>query len=374
MTSSSLQALIVLYLLLSSFGGAYLSFRIITYSGCEPCEERVMTLKNLYPQSVFVKFDLSTNENLMRLREVTNAIDVQFLFLPVVGVFVDEKLKLIGSGDISADSWRQIIEKDVEGVPVYMDDGRGHAELKKTIEDTDRVSTLQKLLTRADVGGTPTEFSKLIVPVSLAACMDAINPCEIGVFLVLLTFVLYSVDRRTALKTGLSFTAAVFVTYLLLGLSLLRLLIHFAWTKYFFMAFAALMGALRIWESVKGERRHIPGSFSRNITRRLEQASNVKTGLAAGVVTASLLLPCSSGPYFLALSLISEGATMVEGILLLVIYNFIIIVPFMAITVLVYIFNVKTMYLRLMMTEKSRWVNLILGAGLIGLSLIIVFT
>ena len=374
MTGSSLRALAILYLFLSSLGGTFPSFQVITYSRCEPCEKRVTTLANLYPNSIFIKFDLATGENLIRLKEVTNAIDVQFLFLPVIGVFVDERLKLIGAGGVSAESWKQIIEKDVEGVPVYMDDGRGNAELKTMIEDSDRVSTLEKLLTGADVGEAPADFSRLIAPVSLAACMDAINPCEIGVFLVLLTFVLYSVDRRTALKTGLSFTAAVFVTYLLLGLSLLRVLIHLTWVKYLFVAFAVFMGALRIWGSLRGERRHIPGSFSRNITRRLEQASNVKTGLVAGVVTASLLLPCSSAPYFLALSLISERARMLEGVLLLAVYNFIVVVPFMAITILVYVFNVKTMYLRLMMTEKSRWINLILGAGLIGLSLIILFT
>ena len=368
-TMSALRLLLILSLLSNST----LSFYIISNSGCRPCVERVRQASALYPESVFVKHDVAEEHNLERFHEITGIIDEVFIPLPLFGIFVSNSLKVIVAGGLSAESWKGIIEEDLEGVPVYIDDGTGRAELKKIIEETEKIVRLEELFAGTKFTGLSRDFNSLIVPVFVAATMDAFNPCAINVFLVLLTFLFYGVGRRVMLRTGVSFSVGVFITYLLMGLGLIRAFSSFSQVKYVAVAFAIFLGALSIIEFLSGERRHLPGAFARQITKYLERSSNPGTGFVAGVVTASLLLPCSSAPYFLALNLLSERATLFGGLLLLAIYNLIIVTPFLIITFFFHTLGVKTMDMKLWVTEKRRWINLLVGLGLICLSLYILF-
>lgn len=366
---SALRFLLVLSLLLNNS----LSFYVLSSSSCEPCEERIRLVSSLYPEAVFVKYDLAERDNLERFNEITRIIDEVFIPSPLFGIFVSNNLEVIVAGGPSAESWTDIIEEDMDGIPVYVDDGTGRAELKKIFEDMDKIARLEALFTGTDIPSPPRDFKSLIIPVSVAAAMDAVNPCAISVFLVLLTFLFYGVGRRAALSTGIAFSGAVFITYLLMGVGLIRAFGSISQIKYIAVAFAIFLGALNIIEFLTGERRHLPGAFARQITRYLEQSSNPRTGFVAGVVTASLLLPCSSAPYFLALNLISERATLFGGLLLLAIYNLIIITPFLMITLCVHTLGVKTMDMKLWVSGKRRWINLLVGVGLICLTLFILF-
>ena len=57
---SALKFFIVL--LLSS--NRTLSFYIISSSGCKPCKERVRIVRKIYPEGVFVEYDLVESDNL----------------------------------------------------------------------------------------------------------------------------------------------------------------------------------------------------------------------------------------------------------------------------------------------------------------------
>ncbi len=61
---------------------------------------------------------------------------------------------------------------------------------------------------------------------------------------------------------------------------------------------------------------------------------------------------------------------MMAGLAFLVIYNLIIIVPFIAITFVIYSLMRTTMELKLWSLENRSWINLLMGAGLILLSVI----
>lgn len=373
MADLSFTSALKLFLLLSLLSNNALNFYILSSSGCEPCEERVRLVRSLYPESVFVKYDIAEKDYLERFNEIAEILDEVFLPFPLFGIFFGNNLKLIAAGGLSAESWKAVIEEYVDGVPVYVDDGTGRAELKKIIEDTEKIAMLEALFAGTKMPGPPWDFKSLIIPVSIAAAMDAVNPCAISVFLVLLTFLFYSVERKVVLSTGIAFSGAIFITYLLMGLGLIRAFSSVSQIKYLAVAFAIFLGALSIIEFSTGERRHLPGAFARQITRYLERASNPRTGFVAGVVTASLLLPCSSAPYFLALNLLSEKATLFGGLLLLAIYNLIIIIPFLMITLCVHTLGVKTMDMKLWISGKRRWINLLMGLGLICLSLFILF-
>ncbi len=362
---SALQALIILSLLSN---GAY-SFYVITNSDCEPCTEKLQAVKAIFPGSPFTEYELTEGETRSRFDEIDEVIGEPYLPMPLFAVFRDGRLVVIVAGGQSPDDWEGILQAG-PGVPLYVEDVGVRAKLQKIISEQSKISRLEFLFTTENVESTPRDWSQLVLPITFAAAIDAINPCAIGVLLVMLTLVFYGVERQAVLKTGLAFCLAVFATYFLIGLGLIRVFAQIEYMRYATVAFAFILGALRVAEFFTGERKHLPGSFISRITGRLEAVSDPRTAFVAGIVTATLILPCSSAPYFLAVNLLSERATVVGGVLLLGYYNLVIVAPLLAITFMIHFIGVQTMELKLWMTEKKRWINLLLGVALVLLSLI----
>lgn len=362
---SALQALIIFSLLSN---GAY-SFYVITNSDCEPCTEKLQAVKAIFPGSPFTEYELTEGETRSRFDEIDVVIGEPYLPMPLFAVFRDGRLVVIVAGGQSPDDWEGILQAG-PGVPLYVEDVGVRAKLQKIISEQPKISRLEFLFTTENVESTPRDWSQLVLPITFAAAIDAINPCAIGVLLVMLTLVFYGVERQAVLKTGLAFCSAVFATYFLIGLGLIRVFAQIEYMRYATVAFAFILGSLRVAEFFTGERKHLPGSFISRITGRLEAVSDPRTAFVAGIVTATLILPCSSAPYFLAVNLLSERATVVGGVLLLGYYNLVIVAPLLAITFMIHFIGVQTMELKLWMTEKKRWINLLLGVALVLLSLI----
>jgi cytochrome c biogenesis protein CcdA len=362
---SALQALIILSLLSN---GAY-SFYVITNSDCEGCPEKLETVKAIFPDSPFTEYELAERETRIRFDEIDEVIGEPYLPMPLLAVFMNGSLAVIVAGGQSLEDWEVILQPDHDGVPLYVEDVGVRAKLQKTISEPSEISRLEYLFTAENVESTPRDWSQLVLPITFAAAIDAVNPCAIGVLLVMLTLVFYGVERQAVLKTGLAFCSAVFATYFLIGLGLIRAFAQIEYMKYATVAFAFILGSLRVVEYFTGERKHLPGSFISRITERLEAVSDPRTAFVAGVVTAALILPCSSAPYFLAVNLLSERATVVGGVLLLGYYNLVIVAPLLAITFMIHFIGVQTMELKLWMSEKKRLINLLLGLALVLLSL-----
>jgi len=121
--------------------------------------------------------------------------------------------------------------------------------------------------------------------------------------------------------------------------------------------------------------KRVPEFFSKRLSTHLRRASeNPMMAFAIGVVASSFLLPCTSGPYLIALSLIANLETLVEGLFLLTVYNGIIITPFIAITLGVYTLKLKTSELKRWSSQKQKWLNLAAGLLMIFLSLYLLST
>ena len=350
-----------------------LSFNVISNSDCEPCKERLEFVIDLFSGGEFIVHELSKTGNIERFQEVTRIVEEDFLPLPLFIIFEGDELRAVVAGGQSTEIWVAIDEETVEGVPIYADDVLGKSELKKIIRDEERIHTLEDLFINTTIKSTRESFFSLIMPVSISALIDAFNPCSISVLLVLLTFVFYNLGRKVALKTGLAFCSAVFVTYYSIGLGILQTFKYFSYSKYVVITLGVSLGILKIIEFFTGEKRYLPSIFVKKITTYLERVANPRTGFVAGVISASLLMPCSSAPYFLALNLLSESTTQLDGLLLLGIYNIIIILPFLIITISVQMLGVKTMDMKLWMFGNRRWINLVLGIALICLSVFIFY-
>ena len=103
-------------------------------------------------------------------------------------------------------------------------------------------------------------------------------------------------------------------------------------------------------------------------------SENPITAFAIGVVASVFLLPCTSGPYLIALSLIADLETQLQGLLLLTLYNSIMITPFLVITMGIYMLKLKTGELKRWSSKKQKWLSLIGGLLMIVLSLYLVLT
>jgi cytochrome c biogenesis protein CcdA len=348
-----------------------LQFYVISCPTCEGYKERVRILEDAYPQGAIVFYNIEDGDNAQRFKRIAGLLD-ETLYMPLVGVFEDGGLTAIASGSLSSDDWRMVVEGEREGVHAYVAIVKGQIDIIPLIDEPGKVKTIARLFTEPDISVVPSDtgFLQLLAVVATAATMDAINPCCFSIFVVLLTFVFYGVGKKAVLRVGLAFTAGIFVAYLLLGLGFREVLRHVPEIKYVVTPIALVLGVLRIMEALGKEVKHIPGSFAGRISKRIEGASNPRNGFGAGIVTGFLMLPCSSAPYFIVLSLLSERASYAVGLAFLLLYNLIVILPFLMITVVVYGLVRSTMDLKLWSLENRRWLNLLIGVGLILLSVL----
>ena len=188
----------------------------------------------------------------------------------------------------------------------------------------------------------PLKVPTLLMVIA-AAAVDSVNPCEFAVLVILLSGVIASGGRKKALKTGLSFVFAVFVMYLLMGLGVFSITLVPGITYYFYKAvgvFALFVGVLNIkdyfWENARGVLSSIPQSWRPKVQKLLDEATSVPGALLSGVFVSIFLLPCSSGPYIVTLGLLAHEATKLLAIALLLLYNFIFILPMIGIVLAVY--------------------------------------
>ena len=213
-----------------------------------------------------------------------------------------------------------------------------------------------------------------LVLILTAALVDAFNPCMLGFFLVFLAFVSYSGDPKNAIRTSLAFSVAVFVTRFIMGVCFMQVFWMSSQIRFLAAVVTLVLGAVKIFRFLLGERRQIPVGFVDKITRYIERASNPKTGFVAGCVTAFLITSCSSPPYFLALSLLSTGSNVVGGLASLLIYNLVVLAPLLMLMVCVYVLDLTTTTdLRLWVSTRRRYIDLLIGLGLTIISVFVIF-
>ncbi|MFH0836230.1 MAG: glutaredoxin, partial [Candidatus Micrarchaeota archaeon] len=114
------------------------------------------------------------------------------------------------------------VPSNEQGVPIVFVNGKHLTGDTPIIEKLEK--TIQDALNSNETCG-PTEvpveesnFNLTLAAVVGAAIVDAINPCAFAVLILLLTTILASGDRKRTLYAGLAFTAAVYLSYFLMGL------------------------------------------------------------------------------------------------------------------------------------------------------------
>lgn len=182
-----------------------------------------------------------------------------------------------------------------------------------------------------------------ILTVVGAAVVDSINPCAIAVLLILLSGLLLNEDKRGALKGGLAFVASIYISYLVFGLGLFSALKITGLSSWFYKVvglLAILIGLANLkdyfWYGGGGFVMEIPRSWRPRLKGFLSTITSPVGAFAAGFAVTLFELPCTGGPYLFILGLLAEKTTRLLALPILLLYNFVFVLPLLLIIFLVY--------------------------------------
>jgi len=207
--------------------------------------------------------------------------------------------------------------------------------------------------------------------VLLAAAVDSINPCAIGVLILLVSTLMASVkDKGKMVKVGLIYIFAVYITYftaglgLTAGLSLVPLWI----AEYISIGVASVViffGLLEIKDYFWYGRGFSLMISPENAKRIHELSQNVSVPgiLFLGAFVAAVELPCTGGPYLAITLLLSQNFNL-TAVMLLALYNFIFVLPLIIILFAVF-FGARIQDIKMWKQKNRSYMRLLMGLILI---------
>lgn len=231
--------------------------------------------------------------------------------------------------------------------------------------------------------------AELTLPLIIGAALaDSINPCVFGVLIFLIAFMTKVFKNpHKMLLGGFFYTVVVYLTYLLIGLGILKFTVSFgiSVSVYWVAAIIAIgAGLLEIkdffWYGKGPSLQIIPGGAQRvkmytQYISRMEKIHPWLSFLMAGllgIVVVLVELPCTGAPYLAILGILSTG-NLAEGIPLLLLYNFIFILPLLVIIGIAY-FSKSSKTLEAWRQEHRGLMRLGTGLFLIALGAYMIYT
>lgn len=211
-----------------------------------------------------------------------------------------------------------------------------------------------------------------------SAAIDSINPCAIGVLILMISVILgghKSVARMLFL--GGLYIFAIFTTYLLAGLGLLYFLgsVPLFVTEYLSIAVGSmviLFGLVEIkdyfWYG-RGFSLGIPIVFTKKI-HDMSKNITVPGVIITGAFVAGVELPCTGAPYLAIITILSTNFNFL-AFLMLVLYNIVFVLPLVVILVMVAA-GTKLPAVKKWKQEARGLMRLTIGLLLIGLGWLLI--
>ncbi|MBI2654377.1 GAP family protein [Candidatus Woesearchaeota archaeon] len=178
--------------------------------------------------------------------------------------------------------------------------------------------------------------------VVVTALIDSINPCAIGVLILLVSIMIAFKTKKEMLYHGLLYILAIFVTYILAGLGILYFLssIPLYVSEYISIVVGLLIviaGLIEIkdffWYG-QGITLAIPPERAKQI-HEMTKKITLPGVIFLGIFVAGVELPCTGAPYLAILLLLSQNFNFV-AFLMLILYNIIFVMPLIVILLMVY--------------------------------------
>ena len=212
-----------------------------------------------------------------------------------------------------------------------------------------------------------------------AALVDSINPCAIGVLILLISTLVVYRSKRELLAYGMVYIFFVFLTYFLAGLGVITFLAvipHYL-IGYILMAVGLLVvagGLIQIkdffWYG-EGISLIIPGGKAKKIYDMAKKIT-LPSMIILGVFVAGVELPCTGGLYLGILALLSQNFSL-NVLTLLVVYNIIFVMPLIVMLFMVY-FGMKVQYIKRWKQNNRAYMRFAAGIVLIFLDWLLILT
>lgn len=175
-----------------------------------------------------------------------------------------------------------------------------------------------------------------------SAAIDSINPCAIGVLILMISMIL--TQKQSAgkmLLLGGLYIFSVFATYLIAGLGLIYFLsaIPLWVTEYLSIGVGSLVVIFGLFEIKdyfwygRGFSLGIPPQFIKKI-HELAKNVSVPGVILTGIFVAGVELPCTGAPYLAIITILSVNFNAL-ALLLLVLYNIVFVLPLVVILLMV---------------------------------------
>lgn len=239
----------------------------------------------------------------------------------------------------------------------------------------------------------PAEAMRAYLPqitlptVLVAAAVDGINPCAFTVLLLFITAMLATLQtgeqniaaiRARLLGRGGIYIAAIFLTYLALGVGVLKSLDFFT-RQHAPARFGALLAILfGLWMLKDfflldlGWRLQAPGRIG-IIARQSAKKATIPALIVGGFLIGLCTVPCSGAVYLGVISLLALQPTALLGYGYLVLYNIVFVLPLA--TILLLAASRPTLNrLAHWNIHHKEWVRLVLGGGVVTMGLLILAT
>lgn len=173
-----------------------------------------------------------------------------------------------------------------------------------------------------------------LLPLVLASSLlDSVHPCSFSILLITIAFLFgLQMTREKILKVGGAYIAGIFVSYLLIGLGILKVL-HIFNTPHFMGKLGASL--LIIFGIINLVNRFFPSapiklslpSFTHKPMAALMEKTSYAAVFALGALVGICQFPCMGGPYLMVIGLLRDQMTYFAGFWYLVLYNAILIIP-----------------------------------------------
>jgi cytochrome c biogenesis protein CcdA len=221
-------------------------------------------------------------------------------------------------------------------------------------------------------GGCPASVTSFTLPLVITcALIDSVNPCAFAVLVFLLLSIITLESRRRVLLVGGTYIAAVFAFYLLSGIGLFTVVQQSGFSAILFRAAAVcaiILGLVNIIDVIRkneGFILAIPSSRKEMIEQYIREAS-LPAAFALGILVGIFELPCTGGIYLAILGLMSKTLTFSEGLPYLLLYNFIFVLPLLAI-LLVVAFGLSPETVNSWRLENRRLLRFLIGVAMIAI-------
>lgn len=175
--------------------------------------------------------------------------------------------------------------------------------------------------------------------VSWAAFLDSINPCAISVLLLTIGFLINSDrSRRQIWVVGLTYIFAIYLTYLLIGLGVLRALSFFGASHLLVQIGAGILASVATINILGYLVPNFPIRLTISKSSHPLLAKNIKratyfSAFILGVLVGLFEFPCTGGPYLFILALLNDQTNFYRGLMYLLYYNAIFVLPLILILV-----------------------------------------